>query len=137
MVADVAVMRREYAALKLVIDGLVGMIRARAACNLGTLFRMARDARDAANALASAIERLLFPPVEEPLERRAHGLFVASKVDNRGCVRRWLETIRLAIAAVCRRGRIVDEQLIHAPNLLVLDVRAEKSLLHHHWQMCV
>jgi hypothetical protein len=63
MVADVTALRREHAALKLVIDGLVSIIRARAACNLGTLFRMARDAREAANALASAIERLLFPPV--------------------------------------------------------------------------
>ena len=102
MVADVTALRREHAALKLVIDGLVSSIRARAAGNLGTLFRMARDARDAANALASAIERLLFPPVEEPLERRAHGLFVASKVNDRGRLRGWFEAIRLAIAAVCR-----------------------------------
>jgi hypothetical protein len=29
MVTDVTALRREYAALKLVIDGLVGMIRAR------------------------------------------------------------------------------------------------------------
>lgn len=100
MVADVTALRREHAALKLVIEGLVGTIRARAACNLGTLFRMARDAREAANALASAIERLLFPPVAEPLERRAHGLFVASKVNDRGRLRGWFEAKRLAIAAV-------------------------------------
>lgn len=61
--AEVVAMKREHAALTLVIDGLVAIIRSRAACNLGTLFRMARDARDAANALASAIERLCRPVV--------------------------------------------------------------------------
>ena len=101
MVADVTALRREHAALKLVIDGLVSIIRARAACNLGTLFRMARDAREAANALASAIERLLFPPIAEPLERRAHGLFVTSKKNDRGRLRGWFKAIRLAVAAVC------------------------------------
>lgn len=56
---NVAALRAEYAALVLVADGLLSMVRAGAACNTLTMARMADDARAAARKVAAAIERLI------------------------------------------------------------------------------
>lgn len=59
MNTDAISLRREYNALVLVADGLMGMIYDHSACNVLTFARMAQEARDAAHKIASMIERLL------------------------------------------------------------------------------
>lgn len=54
----VVALRLEYAALVVVSDGLLSVIRAGAACNLLTMARLAEEARSAARSVASQIERL-------------------------------------------------------------------------------
>lgn len=58
--AEMIAMRREYAALILVADGLLAIVRASAACNIQTMARIAAEARAAARELASLIERMIY-----------------------------------------------------------------------------
>ena len=54
----VAALRADYDALVKSADGFLSVIRAGAACNLLTMARLAEEARSAARAVASQIERL-------------------------------------------------------------------------------
>jgi hypothetical protein len=72
--ADVIAMRREHAALLLVADGLLAIVRASAACNVRTMERIAAEARAAARELASLIERMIYellPRIENAHEAAA------------------------------------------------------------------
>ena len=60
MNAEIISLRKEYAALVRVAEGLVEMIRHQQACNTLTIARMADQARAAARHIASEIERLIF-----------------------------------------------------------------------------
>ena len=71
--SDVVTLRHEYDVLIRIADGLVDMIRQKAACNIATFLRMAEEARAAAHKIASAIEKLVLEVHPEPPKR--HGVW--------------------------------------------------------------
>lgn len=75
MNAEVSSLRKEYAALVRVAEGLVEMIRRQQACNTLTIAHMADQARAAARRIASMIERLIIEERPAPVKERKASVF--------------------------------------------------------------
>ena len=92
--AEIGNLRENYAALLRVADGLLSMIRNGEVCNVLTFARMAEQARAAARAVASAIERLVVDAHPAPSVCKRGVLEVL-----RGAVSRIVGAIAGALAA--------------------------------------
>lgn len=75
MNAEVSSLRKEYAALVRVAEGLIEMIRRQQACNTLTIAHMADQARAAARRIASMIERLIIEERPAPVKERKASVF--------------------------------------------------------------
>lgn len=92
--SNISNLREKYAALLRVADGLLEMIRHGDTCNILTFARMAEQARSAARAVASAIERLVVDAHPAPAVCKRGVLEVL-----RGAVSRIVGAIAGALAA--------------------------------------
>ena len=75
MKAEIISLRKEYAALVRVAEGLIEMIRRQQACNTLTIAHMADQARAAARRIASMIERLIVEERPAPVKERKASVF--------------------------------------------------------------
>lgn len=75
MNAEIISLRKEYAALVRVAEGLIEMIRRQQACNTLTIAHMADQARAAARRIASMIERLIIEERPAPVKERKASVF--------------------------------------------------------------
>lgn len=75
MNAEIISLRKEYAALVRVAEGLIEMIRRQQACNTLTIAHMADQARVAARRISSMIERLIVEERPAPVKERKASVF--------------------------------------------------------------